>query len=1697
MSGTSVDMRERDLNDLPGYGDGIAIVAMAGRFPGAATLDEFWRNLAQGRDCVTEVPLDRWDHRSYFADKKGTPGKTYCNVGGFIDDVHLFDPLFFGISPQDAAAIDPQERLFLETVWTLMEEAGYTKETLRTRSNGRVGVYVGSLHQQYDAVRSSLGDVSGVTAGGLANRVSTFLNVRGPSISLDTMCSSAAMAIHLACKDLLLGECRMAIAGGVNLLIDPGKYVCLSRARLLNSIPTCRSFGHGNGYIPAEGVAAFLLMRVAQAKAEGERILAVIRSSATNHNGFGNGYGTPNPAAQAELVTETLRRGGVDPRTISYVEAAAIGSTRYDATEIGAMTGVFREATPERKFCALGSVKGNIGHAEAVSGASQLAKVVLQMLHQSMPGSIAADPVNELLDLEQSPFYLQRELSAWARPRIALNGTDWECPRRALINVFGYGGSNVSLLVEEHTTDAELSSNTTSSPASPEILLFSARTSDRLGALLKLMQARIALDDSISLADLAYTLQRGRESFESRWAIVAQSPCDVAEAINEFLAGKSARSQASGRWYHRNFESGPEPGETPDTSLVDAALAARDLESLADLWTQGAQIPWDKLAEPNKGRMIRLPTYPFAKETCRVGNVAGQSLMAAAAPAASNEFFDHPHGASTSSDVLQTEGSALRAHLSEVLGIEAARLMPDMSLSRLGLNSIGTLRLRSQLEDSTGRHLPLNLFTANQTLRAFEERVNAYLRDSASGPRDAQEAESSHPDWVDASTGTTESSRPVLISLPHEAYEPFPLNDMQEAFVVGRRLDPNGDPIVARIYFESTWRALDITRLEAAWNRLVRHHDMLRAVLLPGGKQRIQRATPEYRLQILDLQSQASEAQRRAVEAIRSDMLLQSAPAGRWPLFDIRVSQLAGCQVLHFCIDEMIVDGMAFWQLLRQWQELYTDPERPLPQVRLSFRDCVLAFKRFEASARYRRDLAYWLSTFQSPPEGPRLGRGASHPPYDRVRLHGALTAPKWSALKAAAESLDVSPTVLLLTVFGEVLRANSQTDSFTLVLTLFNRPPLHPQIDEVVGPFVSTILFEFGGVSEEGHYTVLQRNQRKLWEALDHTSVSGIRALRELKRMGKCPRTASLPVVFTSLLNNLQLNDDEDRESTTRHSYFVNQTPQVYLDHQVTEQNGELRFSWDVARDYFGANTVDELFLQYGRHLDQLCSAVERWGAEGLTRAISDVQPGRAPLSAAGSPRDKGESKHDETLPSELELQVSVAERFQPFPLTDLQQSWLYARSGRVLGAAGAAVIYQEADVASLDIGRLEFAWQEVLRAHGMLTVRISTRGSQQLTQEIPQFALVSADLSALSKSERISAVAETRNKMLAHVGVSGGPLFDLRLSRLDEKTSRLHLAVDMLAADGPSVGLLLRDLIRAYSKRNAPRLTCPTVTFRDYVMALRSYRETPAYAVDLQYWQRKFVHLPAGPTFPRTARESGVSTRLVHDRMTSRLNTWNALRQHCAQLGVSARAVLLCAYLEVLASWSRSPRFAVAVPCWRRLPLHPEIEAVVGDFTAMSWVANVEATESFEQKIRHVDAVVESDLAHRAVSGLSVLRRALLKHRPDAPAYPVVFTDPLPPLELTGAAVQLRLGAGVSRTPGVLLDNVSAENAGGLDIRWDFEAGQLRDTMVQEMFEQYCGLLELLSAQTGSWHRPEFNHQIKLRLAAAAREDRRGRVG
>lgn len=585
----------------------IAIVGMSGRYPGAGSLDEFWNLLAQGRSGVREIPPSRWNVDAYYDPHPQQPGKVYCKWLGMLDEVEYFDPLFFGISPAEASVMDPQHRLFLQESYRAFEDAGYSPTAL---DGARCGIYLGIMGNEYvglcQRAGAGIGEATGNSSSIAAARIAYQLNLKGPAIAVDTACSSSLVAAHLACQALLSGEIDMALAGGVTLYLTADSYVSMCAAGMLSGSGRCSAFDNGaDGFVPGEGVGVLVLKRLSDAIAANDRIHAVVLGSGINQDGRSNGITAPNVKSQIELLRDVYRRHAIDPASISYVEAHGTGTKLGDPIEFEALATVFGESTQDTHFCALGSVKSNIGHTSAAAGVAGLHKVVLAMRERRLVPTLHYTQPNEHFELRASPFVVNTELRDW---RVDPAGT-----RRAAVSSFGYSGTNAHLVLEEWSEPA---AQATSASSQPVVFVVSARSQDALREQCSALIGFLAREQAIALSDVAFTLQVGRAAFDHRLAFVAGSRDEAIARLEAFLSTGVADGVFAGRVTAQMREA--QSTDDAASALPQAGGGVEGLKDLARRWVLGAEPRWRDLPRPTPVRLAHLPTYPFAKERCWV-----------------------------------------------------------------------------------------------------------------------------------------------------------------------------------------------------------------------------------------------------------------------------------------------------------------------------------------------------------------------------------------------------------------------------------------------------------------------------------------------------------------------------------------------------------------------------------------------------------------------------------------------------------------------------------------------------------------------------------------------------------------------------------------------------------------------------------------------------------------------------------------------------------------------------------------------------------------------------------------------------------------------------------------------------------------------------------------------------------------------
>ena len=568
-------------------GTEIAVIGLAGRFPGARDTAELWRNLRDGVDSGRDLSARELAALGVPAALAADP--RYVPRTAQMPGVDGFDAPFFGLTDAEAEILDPQQRIWLELAWEALESGGYDPEAEAGRRS--IGVFAGASLSTYllfnlsagltpDVGTDPLEVLTGNSGDSLATRISYKLNLKGPSFTVQSACSTSLLAVHLACASLQNDECDLALAGGVSVKVNLlAGYLC-HEGGILSPGGRCRAFDAGaDGMFFGHGGGVVMLKRLADARADGDPVRAVIRGSAVNNDGkLKVGYSAPSVEGQAEVLTEAWSTAGIDPATLSYVEAHGTGTRMGDPIEVQALARAFRPHTARRGFCALGSVKSNLGHLDVASGIAGLIKTVLALEHRQIPPTLHLVRPNPEIDFAASPVRLVTALADWPAGDAA--------PRRAGVSSFGFGGTNVHLVVEEAPPPG-------AAPSRPaDVLLLSARSAAALERATEALAAHLASHPELPLSDIAFTLQTGRRHFAHRRALVCRPDEDAAGLLRRRDAERVQTGVA-------------EPaGQAGGTGSLDP-------HALARFWLAGGSPDWRAFHAGERRRRVPLPAYPF------------------------------------------------------------------------------------------------------------------------------------------------------------------------------------------------------------------------------------------------------------------------------------------------------------------------------------------------------------------------------------------------------------------------------------------------------------------------------------------------------------------------------------------------------------------------------------------------------------------------------------------------------------------------------------------------------------------------------------------------------------------------------------------------------------------------------------------------------------------------------------------------------------------------------------------------------------------------------------------------------------------------------------------------------------------------------------------------------------------------------
>lgn len=1132
----------------------VAVIGVALRFPHANSIEEFEANLSHGIESIDDFPKERKTFATDYLNLKNVKDEYIkFSKGGYLNNVDNFDYRYYRIPPKEAELMDPAQRLFLQVATEALVDSGYTNEML---SGSKTGVFLGYspnkeifdyqqmiLDVEYDKVSMS---ISGNMNSIIPSRVAYYMNLKGPSMLIDTACSSSLVAVHLACRSLQNGECEYAIAGGARITLFPLKdYGNIGIESSDGRTKTFDAKADGTGI--GEGVAAIILKPYYKALEDNDNVYAIIKGSAINQDGASSSITAPNGLAQEEVIEEAWKNAQIDPQTITYIEAHGTGTKLGDPIEIQSINKAFLKHTEKKNFCAIGSVKTNIGHTYASAGIASLIKCILSLRNKKIYPSLNYSVPNPEINFNNSAVYVNTILSKW-------NSID--SPRRCGVSSFGFSGTNCHMVLEEF-----FNVNNSLTSSEQKIFTLSSFTQERLNDQV-LKYLLILNNTEVDLDDICYTLNITRKPQKYRIAFAISEKQELIEKLHEYLLNGSNLDEC----HNSDKEYSLKRLEEILLNInSESNVFCNYADELCELFIAGHDIDWQVIYKNSKLNKLHLPLDIFNQVECTL-------VLPAKLP--QNGFLKESVKIENSNDVLiaannsvvveENDASIIEKAIakiwSEVLGYKKTSVRENFF--ELGGDSITLMQIIQRISDQYNVNIPMKSFVENATIKSLSQYVESNR------------------------TSSQQVIYPHQSADPQKLNEPFGLTEIQKAYLIGRDSSFELGGIGTHIYSEIETE-LDIEKLNVALNKLIKKHPMLRAVFINETQQQVVlEEIPHYNIKISDISSYGNEDQKQMIYDERSRMSHHVFNPTQWPLFEMTAYKLSPAKnYIFFGYDMLIADGLSIRIFEKELLDFYHNPELKADSCEFSFRDYMIAYEEFKNSDVYMKDQQYHLDNVGEMPIGPTLLLKKSPSEVKKTRFtrkEKLFTDGQWDALKSVAKSYHVTPTAILLFSYAKMLNFWSSEDRFSISLTVFNRYPFNKEVNKIIGDFTSVMHIDMDFSENKNLADELAIIQSKMLEKLDHRHFDGVNLIREMSKINNTGSKAIMPVVFTSMLIDERTGDIELKERLGNFTYGVSQTSQVYLDNQIVEINGGLSVTWDYIEELFDEKVINLMFDQY-----------------------------------------------------------------------------------------------------------------------------------------------------------------------------------------------------------------------------------------------------------------------------------------------------------------------------------------------------------------------------------------------------------------------------------------------------------------------------------------------------------------------------------
>ena len=1694
----------------------IAIIGLSCRFPGHVTTPAaFWQLLTDGVDAVTEIPTSRWDIQHYYDPDPDAPGKMYVRHGGTIDDVSAFDSWFFRISPREAVSMDPQQRLLLEVAWEALEDAGIAADTL---SGTATGVFVGLTTNDYAQLLMREGDGRGLDAffftgnpaNAAAGRLAYTFGFQGPALAIDTACSSSLVAVHQACTSLRTGECRTALAGGVNLVLAPENTIAVCRTRALSPDGRCKTFDRdANGFVRSEGCGLVVLKRLSDALADGDPIRAIIRGSAVNQDGASSGFTVPNGPAQQAVIRQAL--GNISPADIDYLEAHGTGTPLGDPIEVTAAAAVLGEGRASSHPLYIGSVKTNIGHTEAAAGVAALIKTVLALEHGDIPPHLHFQHPNPLIAWDTLPVRVPQTRTPWPQR---------ERPRRAGVSAFGASGTNAHVVLEEAPA-MHLPARVTD--AAHHVLPLSAKRRDAIPALIARYRERLTSDARTDFGDICYSAAIGRVHHRYRIAIVATSVEEAVAQLDELAARFAAEPATADADQPAQRISADDARAYADILTRASGPSATDerrtmLDTLAALYIRGVNPDWRAFEAPASRRRVALPTYPFQHAHYWIPEKA-QPMQNTTSPAPG------AGGTPPRRDVVL---SVLRKYIAELLQAPEPEINIHLPFLEMGADSLVMVDAIGLVEKEFGLKLAIRRFFEDlSTIDALAGHIDAAMPAATAAPTlTPAVATTIHapalPVAGDAAGGTPFER----ILIEQNRFMAQFMAQQAELMRMAMGATPTSAPLAA----PASTIAAAPSRPAAPSTKV----DGPVAPPMPWGNPAEIRArgltsTQHAHLEALISRYTARTRQSKArTQQYRSVLADSRATVGfrlstKEMLYPIWGARTAGSRTWDIDDNEYIDFTMGFGVHLFGHkpdfiqQALREDLERA---VELGARaDVVGEVAELFTELTGLDRVAFSNSGTEAVMAAVRLARAKTG--RDKIAIftnayhgHADTTLARAQNTGGLLSSVPMAPGVpgsiaadIVVLDYGsdealDIIRKRGHELAAVMVEPVQSRhlkqqPKAFLQalrkltteigaaliFDEMITGFrahqggaqayfgVKADLATYGKIVGGGMPIGLVAGSADfmdgvdggMWQygdgsfpAADRTAFGGTFCQHPLSMAAARATLRELKAQGPALQQ--RLNDRTDQMVRTLNTYFT--TEQVPI--EATNFSSLFRFEFSSNLDLLFYHMLEKGIYIWEWRSCFLSTAhteadTQRF-IDVVQESIADLRDGGfapRPLAGSSSPSGAGPSHTNRTDTTTAALTEAQ------------QQLWLLMQIEDTSSIAYNVSTTLELQGA-LDIARLEAALERVIDRHSALRTTIAADGTHQIIHASSALALSVTDLSGGPASDRDRALTNWRDEVSRRpLDLVNGPVFRPQLVRLAPDRHILMLTAHHILADGMTMGVLLQDLTAYYNDPVTAAARPTPMQFSEYVALREQQRGSAEMQAHETFWLEQFtdgvpqLDLPLDRARPRVKTYTG-------GRVTTEIDdaTLQAIKAVSRKHGCTLNMTLLTAFSLLLHRFSAQDDLIVGTSVTGR-PFRGSME-MAGYCTHLVPVrSRLNGDPSFSELLGQMKGRLLDVFDHQDLPFAELLQKLPIPRSAGAfPLISAVFNlEPVSTLPAFAGLTTSLLPQAVSFTPFDLFVNVT-EGGATLLIDTDFNADLFDASTVERLMGSFDTLLRALVA-------------------------------